>query len=96
MAQYQKGDSVRLTWSTSDLNGVPMDPTAVILYVLTPANVLTSYTLAGGAVTKDSTGEFHYDLVLNEGGVWRYRWVATGAVTAASEDTRIDVQYTAL
>lgn len=95
---YDIGDTVRLysafraaTFSVAA--GVPSatyaltDPSTVTLLIETPAGVQTTYTYAGGTVTKDSTGVFYRDLALAASGQWIIRWTGTGAVASAGEST---------
>lgn len=96
MGLYQQGDTVRLIGAFTDLNNAPADPDTVTLRVLPPTGVAVSYTYALAEVTKDDVGRYHYDLPLTFSGEWLYRWVGTGAVAAATEDTLIRVQATAL
>jgi hypothetical protein len=65
-------------------------PTDVTLEVLDPAGTLTTYTLAASQVTEESTGVFTRAEVLDQSGVWYYRYKGTGAVKV-SDWKRIDV-----
>lgn len=87
MNAYQVGDLVRITATFTDELGAVKDPTAITLlvklrYVI--GSTATSYTYPG-TITKDSTGVYHYDFAPTTEGIWDYRWVGTGAVTAAGE-----------
>jgi len=79
------------TWTVTA--GVPSatyaltDPSTVTLQVENPAGTVTSYTYAGATVSKNSTGVFYKDLALDTAGDWTYRWVGTGAVAVAGEDS---------
>lgn len=95
---YDIGDTVRLysafrAASFSVAAGVPSatyaltDPSTVTLLVETPAGVQTTYTYAGGTVTKDSTGVFYRDLALTASGQYIARWTGTGAAVAGGEAT---------
>lgn len=95
---YDIGDTVRLysafrAASFSVAAGVPSatyaltDPSTVSLLIETPAGVQTTYTYAGGTVTKDSTGVFYRDLALTASGQYIARWTGTGAAVAGGEAT---------
>ncbi len=81
--QVHPGERIRLTASFTDPAGAPADPTTVRLRVK-----------ADGAdeelvsTTKDSTGEYHADLVVPYAGPafrLRYRWEGLGAIQAVLE-----------
>lgn len=80
------GDTPHL--ETSFYNGDTLtDPTTVTLTVTTPAGVATSYTFAGGTVTKASTGIYYRNVAVSEAGKWSYQWTATGAVADVATGT---------
>jgi hypothetical protein len=60
---------------------VPTDPTTISLTVTTPAQVPTTYTHAGGTITKSSTGVYTKDIACTEDGTWTYEWTGTGAAS---------------
>lgn len=63
-----------------------VDPTNVYLRIRKPDATETTYTYGIGiVVVRDSIGNFHADIALDQVGLWFYRWVSTGAVTAADE-----------
>lgn len=67
------------------VSGVLTDPTTLTAKVRQPNGTETSYTWAGGTVTRDSLGVFHRDTDLNASGEWVVRYIATGAVVDAIE-----------
>ena len=81
---YNKGQRVRFT-ATFTLSSVNTDPTAIVLKIQDPSGNEATYTYALGQVTKVSTGNYRYDLDIDETGYWYYRWEGTGAVIATSE-----------
>ena len=84
---YVQGQSVRIYLRFKNAQGVPADPTTVTLKVETPAGVTTTYTYAGGHLTKPETGVYYYDIdTTTAAGVWHYRGIGTGAVVAAGQD----------
>lgn len=65
--------------------GVETDPSTVALVVTTPSLTTTTYTYAGGQVTKTATGRYAYQLAITESGTYEYRWVGTGAAAGAEQ-----------
>src|SRR5690242_12498095 len=89
MNDYSVGDLIRLSVSFTDSSDQAADPTTVTClvkrrYQLPPVTTST-YTYAGGTVTKASTGSYYVDFTPTTEGIWDYRWVATGTVVAADE-----------
>ncbi len=84
MTLYDIGDVARVT-CTFTVGIVNTDPTTVTLEVKTPTNVVTSYTWAGGTVTRSAAGIFYKDISLTMSGEWFYRFEGAGAVESASE-----------
>lgn len=82
---YDKGDLIRVK-ATFTVSSVVTDPTAITLKVKDPDGTITTYTYAGGSITKDSTGVYHKDLSVSNDGVWYYRFEGTGTCQAASEN----------
>jgi hypothetical protein len=85
------GDLLRLTsWDDAhplgftDSAGAAADPTTVSLIVRKPDGTVTTYTLAGAQVVRDSIGKFYYLLAPDQSGDWYFEWHGTGAVQAAS------------
>lgn len=83
---YYPGQSVRLTNGVTpskaaapfaDTTGTPVDPTLVTVTVVKPDR--SSLT---PPVTKDGTGLYHSDVIVDEPGRWYYKMAGTGAVTA--------------
>lgn len=96
MSVYDVGDTVRV-WGTfkaaafSVTAGVPSatyaltDPTTVSLVVTQPDGTRTTYTYAGGGVTRHGSGVFYRDVALASAGEWAIRWAGTGAAAATDE-----------
>lgn len=76
--EYATGSSVYVTASFTDPRAAdaPVDPTTLSLVITAPDG--TETTLASGDITKTSTGEYEYILLLALEGT--YRWKYTGAV----------------
>lgn len=87
---YDIGDVARLSVEFKDVAGVLTDPTVVTLTVQAPSNVQSTPT-----PIRDSAGKYHYDLPVTQSGVYFYRYVGTGAVSAV-EEGQISVRSTTL
>ncbi len=86
---YDVDEVVRLQTTIRNSAGALADPTTVSLEVRPPGSTVTTYTYAGGQITKASTGVYFYDLTLNESGRWYYRWLSTGTPAVVEEDELI-------
>jgi hypothetical protein len=71
------------------LDGTATDPTAVALSVRKPDGTLQVYgwPSAGttGPLTREATGRFYADVLLDQAGEWTYHLAGTGTVTAAAQ-----------
>lgn len=97
--RYDVGSVVRIKVAFVDVNAAPIDPGAVTLgfavydqlgYVKT---ALTSWTVSGGQIVKDSTGNYHADLDSSaKPGVWDYHFAGTtpGQATADGQFVVVD------
>jgi hypothetical protein len=91
MSAYEQGQVVRATGTFKDAAGNLVDPSVVKFRVRTPAAVVTEYIYGvAGDLVKDSTGVYHFDVVLSAPGLWKYRWVSTG-IGAAAKVVSLDV-----
>jgi len=81
---YDIGDLVRLSAIFKVLE-VETDPSTVTVRIIDPSGVKEVLTYADEEVTRDTTGRYHYDLLITESGYWSYRWEGTGAVVTAAE-----------
>lgn len=84
MNYYDMGDLIRLSLVFTNAAGAATDPTTVSLKVRTPDGVESTYTYANGDITKDSTGNYHYDLSATKAGVHTCYATGTGTVQAGS------------
>lgn len=64
---------------------VPLDPSTVSCTVKVPSGTSTTYTLSGGTVTRESTGNYYVDLPVSAKGTYRVRWFSTGSGQGAEE-----------
>ena len=86
MAQYDIGDVARCSVTFKNLTGTTVDPDTVVLEIKLPDSSVTTYTyLIDAAVIKDSTGKYHVDHFLTQGGIHYYKWTGSGTVYAAEE-----------
>ena len=92
---YDVGDLVTLTGTFTSALGVATDPTAIVLTIKPPSGSLITKTYALAELTKASTGVYTYDYPITLEGEHWYRYVGTGAVTAAGEtDFTVRTQQT--
>ena len=87
IALYDNGQIVRVTALFEDANGVDVDPATVQLSVLAPSGAMTTVAYGGSPdeVTKDSVGNYHYDVTADEQGDWFYEWSSTGEGAGVQE-----------
>jgi len=83
---YDIGDEVRVMGNFTAEDGItPADPTDVECRVRRPDGTIADYN--GTQVIRDAEGGYHVDVVIDQWGTWFYRWVGTGALNAAGEET---------
>lgn len=58
------------------------DPTTVTLYITHPSGTTDTYTYALAEITKDSTGIYSKQIVVDASGEWNARYVGTGTCAA--------------
>lgn len=80
MSIYDIGDTVRLTAAFADSAGTASDPTTVAITVRLPDQSVSTLS-----ATRDSTGNYHADLVASQTGNHYYRFTGTGALVVAEE-----------
>lgn len=83
---YDLGDKVRLAVDFK-VGATLTDPTTVTFKHRPPAGSTTTLVFGTDAeVVQDATGQYHVDLVLNVGGgIWEYRWEASGSLVSAEQ-----------
>lgn len=80
---YEVGQGVRVSCAFVDQNGQPADPNAVSASILAPgANLGVALS-----VVKDSTGNYHADYTPAVPGIFRYKFVGSGGLSAVAEET---------
>lgn len=65
------------------VDDVDTDPTAVSLFVLEPNGTETEYSYINATVSKEATGIYYKDVVLDSEGLWHARMLGTGTCRAA-------------
>lgn len=90
MDLYPLNQPIRLSTEVKTVAGVLADPTALVLsYVLAvPGSVVVTKNWPSPAdITKDATGQFHYDVAgLTAAGQYRYTWTSTGSNAGSKMD----------
>jgi hypothetical protein len=80
MTEYQAGESVRLSNVYIDDAGDAFDPATIEINIYDPLGALQqTVSLAGGEITKDSDGHYHYDYLIPAAGAigaWNCQWTA--------------------
>jgi hypothetical protein len=94
MIEVELGQAVRLSAAFLNASGAAADPSTVTVRygvaIVTPPPDPTATSLVFGvdaAVIKDSTGNYHADIVPATPGNYTYLWVGTGTVAAVSRGT---------
>lgn len=75
--EYIEGSDVRLACTFS-----PAPASGVTLLLIQPHGAKQTITTANGLVD-DGNGAFHYDLKVDEQGVWAIRWTAVTPIAPA-------------
>ncbi len=95
MNHYQIGNGVTLTDTiTIAATGVAADPTELVLLILDPHGTKTTKNI--GDLTRIGDGVYSYEVIVDEPGLWYYRFVAKAPFKAAAEksfivfDTKIE------
>ena len=83
---YDVGDTVRASVVFRNIStGAAADPTTITVTIVPPYGTPVTYTYGGGQIVKDSTGNYHTDLVITTAGRWWVTWTGTGAITASTD-----------
>jgi hypothetical protein len=86
IAAYIQGNTVRITATFTDLYTDEADPTDVEFTTHAPDGTEVTYVYGiDPEITKDSTGVYYCDFVINQGGTWTYRWTGVGVLVAAGQ-----------
>jgi hypothetical protein len=91
--QYTIDNLVQMNGFFTLADGVtPADPTTVVALVQDPTGLITQYTNATSpAVVRNGVGAYSVTMQLSLSGPWIYKFQGTGALTATTPDTYIEV-----
>ena len=81
MSAYQKGQTIKLTFSFTNAAGAPANPTTVTAKVEKPDGTETSY--ATPTITNPSTGTYELIVTGDQSGQWTYRGLGVTGTTSA-------------
>ncbi len=88
MNNYDIGDKVRSTGTFVNSSDVNTDPTTITFKLKDPSgNITTFIYLTDAEVVKSGTGVYYFDNILDEEGVYHYRFEGTGVLVASGEDS---------
>jgi hypothetical protein len=94
--KYYVNSPLRLTVNFQDDDGDDTDPTGVLIKVMSPSGVSTTYTLGRDSeVQYVNAGDYTADITPDEAGRWRFRWETTGTGTTLAVEGDFLVQYSA-
>lgn len=71
----------------------PIDPTDINLFVKAPDGTITEYGYPA-QISRSGVGNYSFQLVLTEAGIWLYKWQGTGAAEVSAPDTGMLVNRT--
>lgn len=72
----------------TDANGVVGDPTALTVVATRHGRNPTTYTYGvDPQIVRESVGNYRFDFIPGETGLWKVRWASTGAYQTATETT---------
>ncbi len=76
--RYYPGSTIRMTASFADQDGAAADPDTLVVKLMDPAGVTTSYTYGTDTeVGRSAAGSYYADVTPDVGGRWHLRWIAT-------------------
>lgn len=86
MADYDKGDVLRVTGVYANAAGTPIDPSVVKFSFKDPAGTITTYTYPTDVqLVRLSQGTFYADVHFTASGWWWCRHWSTGTGEASEE-----------
>lgn len=87
MPSYDIGDVAIVSVAFTNQAGSAVDPATVLCRIKDPQGVIVNYTyLTHAELVRDSTGNYHVDLLLTKPGRWYARFEGTGTNRGASEE----------
>lgn len=81
--EWEVGEVAVVRGVFRDEDGNLTDPSTVSVKAKAPDGTVTTYTYAGGQVTKNSTGDYEKHIPITAGGKWVLGMVVTGTVATA-------------
>jgi nitrogen fixation protein FixH len=82
--EFLQGQVARLSVTVTDVTGAAVDASSLTLKIKHPSGNIDTIT---SAIAQDGTGQYHYDLDLNNAGSYSIRWESTGQTQGASESS---------
>ena len=85
---FLTGATARITARIVALaTGQAADPSGLVLKIRKPDKTLVTLTFGVDIVlVKDSVGNYHADVLLDQAGVWHWRFESSGANSGVAED----------
>lgn len=88
------GTPIRLTNAYTDDAGDYVDPATVTIKTMDPFGREASYVYGTNAeMGRTASGRYYADITPDRGGLWHYRWIATGTGTTITNEGTVQVQY---
>lgn len=84
---YESSSELATLTNTFSVVSTPTDPTTVSLAVTDPTGATTTYTYAGGTITKTTTGVYTKDIACSTAGTWTAVWTGTGTASDVATAT---------
>jgi len=82
---YASGSEYATIGNTFSVSGTATDPTTVSVVVTDPTGASTTYTYAGGTVTRTAAGVYTLDVACPTAGRWVAVWTGTGTASDVAE-----------
>lgn len=84
---YDIGDQAVVTNMITDCDGVPADPSELVVKVMSPDGTVTSITMPDALITNPGVGQYEFTLPtpFDRAGLWRVRWETSGDLFSAQE-----------
>jgi hypothetical protein len=81
---YDVGDKVRISFAITGPSGALVDPTTVSGKFKTPTGTKTTYVYGtDAALVKVSTGNYYFDITINDDGQWHYAAISVDPPASA-------------
>jgi hypothetical protein len=91
---YKLGTSVKVSVAFQDVDGAAGDPATVKCEIRKAGGTPTVYVYpTDPGIVKDGVGLYHFWIVTNIAGTYKYEWVGSGGIDV-SNDSEFDVEDT--